>query len=175
MDVYFTSDLHIDHGNIGKFRRLPEGYEGAEGNTEWLREEWHKRSCKRSMLISLGDTAFSSLGIMELAMWQGRMRGILGNHDLEHVTDYMRAMDILPGLYKYKGMWLSHAPIHTDELRGKFNIHGHTHYHEIDDWRYVNVCCDNLWEKTGSPFIRLDELRSLLEKRRKSQEVIYEI
>jgi calcineurin-like phosphoesterase family protein len=54
------------------------------------------------------------------------------------------AYDEVYSLFKYKNMWLSHAPIHPDELRGRVNIHGHTHYHVIDDSRYLNVCMEQI-------------------------------
>lgn len=51
--------------------------------------------------------------------------------------------DAVYSLHRYKKAWLSHAPLHQDELRGRVCIHGHTHYHQIDDPRYLNVCVEN--------------------------------
>ena len=65
------------------------------------------------------------------------------------------------GLYKYKEFWLSHAPIHPCELRGKRNIHGHVHQnhvmdeHHKRDNRYINVCVENT---DGAP-VSLDKIR----------------
>ena len=55
---------------------------------------------------------------------------------------------------KEHGMWLSHAPIHPDELRGKPSVHGHCHYANIqldgkDDPRYL-----------ARPLATLDEVRN---------------
>lgn len=66
--------------------------------------------------------------------------------------------DKVYSLLKYKGMWLSHAPIHPDELRGKPNVHGHCHYHEIDDPRYLNVCV----EHTEMMPVNIELVRKLL-------------
>ena len=59
------------------------------------------------------------------------------------MSDLIEVFDEVHSLVKYKGTWLSHAPIHQDELRGCVNIHGHTHYHVIDDERYINVCSEH--------------------------------
>ncbi len=53
------------------------------------------------------------------------------------------AFDKVISLTSKKGCWLSHCPIHPEELRGKFNISGHIHNHVINDPRYANVCLEN--------------------------------
>ena len=68
------------------------------------------------------------------------------------------------GLEKYKGAWLSHAPIHPAELRGKINIHGHVHYANVLDEtgkldnRYFNVSLEN----TGGCPIALNVIKEIL-------------
>lgn len=62
----------------------------------------------------------------------------------EHDDFMVRSVLLVPGkrnvlcnkvysLVKYKGFWLSHAPIHPEELRGCKNIHGHCHDAVISD------------------------------------------
>lgn len=174
--VYFSSDLHIGHRNIGKFRRLPQEFlDQAEGdstlaNSLWLAHHWDalndRKHAKRDQFYCLGDNAFTEPGID----WFGDRHGIKkmygGNHDDLPVTSYLRAFDEVRGCEKRFGVWLSHFPTHPIELRDKFSVHGHVHYQTIDDWRYINVCCDNLFEMTGSPFISLEGLRRTMEHRR---------
>ena len=57
---------------------------------------------------------------------------------------YAWAFDDVMGGFSYKGVWLTHIPIHPDELRGRPNIHGHTHNHIINDNRYLNVCMEQI-------------------------------
>ena len=81
----------------------------------------------------------------------GRLNGnknlILGNHDIQ-LRDWVYFNKVV-GFEKYKGTWLSHAPIHPAELRGKLNIHGHVHYATITtpsgvvDARYFNCSIEN--------------------------------
>lgn len=51
--------------------------------------------------------------------------------------------DEVHGLLKYKEFWLSHAPLHPDELRGKKNVHGHVHTESVNDLNYLNVSVDS--------------------------------
>ena len=69
--------------------------------------------------------------------------------------------DEVYGFHKYKEFWLSHCPIHPQELRGKYNIHGHVHHNNIPDKNYFNVCIEAL---NGLP-IKLDEIRAIIKKR----------
>lgn len=170
--VWITSDLHLGHRNIGKFR---EGIADTQANTDWIVDFWLKNVKKRDTVIMLGDTAFTEEAIGILAGLPGRKVQYGGNHDDLPVTSYMRAFDVIRGCEKFKKLgWLSHFPLHPAELRGHFSIHGHVHYETIDDYRYVNVCCDNLQRNIGQPMIRLTDLRQLLDKRRVSKEVSYD-
>lgn len=178
--TWFTSDLHIGHANIGKFRHcIPEEFlEKAEGdgtlaNTLWIEHWWKLLVKPRDMVSCLGDNAFTEEGVDFIASMPGTKVAYGGNHDDLPVASYLRAFSNIRGCKKMgKGVgWLSHFPTHTDELRGHFSNHGHTHFHEIDDYRYVNLCCDNLFVNIGRPLISLDELRKVHEKRRVSHKV----
>lgn len=55
--------------------------------------------------------------------------------------------DSIHSMVNYKGFWLTHAPIHPCELRGKRNIHGHVHDNSVKrgmglDERYINACLE---------------------------------
>jgi hypothetical protein len=80
--------------------------------------------------------------------------------DKLHMKDLVNVYDKIYSLYKYKEFWLSHCPIHPEELRGKKNIHGHTHYHNIDDSRYFNVSMENIEYKP----VNIDEIRKHINK-----------
>ena len=63
---------------------------------------------------------------------------------LKHINSFC-------GMSKYKdktfgGIFLTHCPIHPNELdyRVSFNIHGHVHENSIKDKRYINVCMENV-------------------------------
>lgn len=142
--VYFLSDLHLGHKNICIFRPR---FTSVEEHNALIKENYHKRVTKRDTVYFLGDVAFDAESLADIKTWAGAKKILIaGNHDLDHFSmkDLVEAFDEVYSLKKYKNMWLTHAPIHPDELRGKVCLHGHTHYHNIDDSRYVNVSLENI-------------------------------
>ena len=154
--IWFCSDLHLGHKNIGKFRAPLVNSE--EENNNRIITDWKNTVGKRDTVYVLGDFCFdyslySSLNLL------GRKFLVRGNHDNFSVFDYELMFEDVLGLVKYKEFWLSHAPIHPDELRGKYNLHGHVHYQSIKDPRYFNCCPENLWTKYNNTFVSLEQVR----------------
>ena len=174
-NVYFSSDWHEGHSNIGKFRKIPKEFVDAAlgnstlANTLWLDANWLAK--ERDVVHCLGDATFTEEAIDVVSARLGDKRLLGGNHDDLPLESLLRAFTTVRGCMKKYGFWMSHFPLHPAELRGKFCVHGHNHYQEIDDYRYINVCCDNLWENIGRPFITLAELRTVIEKRKVSKKV----
>ncbi len=161
-NVLFCSDLHFGHTNIGKFR-APAGVVSEEENRNKIIQDWRSKVTKRDVIYVLGDACFTMETVGEFALLPGKKILIRGNHDLLDTQVYLKYFEGVYGLLKYKEFWLSHAPIHPDELRGKVNLHGHVHFSSIKDKRYVNCCPENLWPTVGSSLISLQEVRQLLQ------------
>lgn len=156
--VFFGADLHLGHRNIATHRK---DFKSQIEHEEYMLDMVSEYVSKRSIIYLLGDICFTVDAIHELAKLNtnGNMRIILGNHDTERttITDWVNAgFDKIHGMMKYKEFWLSHPPIHDSELRGKFNIYGHTHYAYVDDPRYRCVSM----EQVDYKLISLDELRN---------------
>jgi calcineurin-like phosphoesterase family protein len=127
---------------------------------------------KNDLVYVMGDAAFSYEGLAEFGNLAGRKILIKGNHDdLVSTRDQLQFFEEIYSMLKYKGMWLTHCPIHPAELRGKRNIHAHVHQNSIQhgwgiwntpDPRYINTCVDVVFPKTGSCFLTLDYLKSLV-------------
>lgn len=162
--AYIMSDLHLGHKNIHKFR---DQFSSAEEHHEVVYDNLCSTITKRDVVYFLGDVAFDK-------HWLGKIKElqcvkkilVVGNHDIEHgisMKDVCETYDAVYGLYNKNKHWLSHAPIHPDEIRQKVGIcHGHTHSHLIDDDRYVNVCCEYIDYK---PYLfTRDSIRELKEK-----------
>lgn len=148
-NVFHISDLHFYHKKIMQFAG-----DYRDGDTPL--ENMHIIICLYNSIIKKNDTVFfhgdvvwrkEDLSILDDL--KGRKILIAGNHDDHPMSEYVKYFEDVRGLLSYKGFWLSHAPVHPNELRGKRNIHGHVHmesirnaYHEIDD-RYINVCVEN--------------------------------
>ena len=142
-DVWFISDLHIDHRGISKKFRTE--FKDDEDHANTIIENYKKVITKRSLVYFLGDVAFSSEGWDIIAKLPGRKRIVLGNHDrVEDMDKITQIFEKVEGLGRYKGFWISHAPIHPEELRGKRNLHGHVHNQSLDDNRYFNCSMENI-------------------------------
>ena len=80
-----------------------------------------------------------------------RYKFVLGNHDSLKLYKETRLpnMELCLPLFSYKNLWISHAPIHPDEIRGRdLMLHGHCHtnlvkgsYPNYED-KYYNVILD---------------------------------
>ena len=142
--LLLTSDLHLGHKNIIKFRY---GFETLEDHDEFIFDNLASSINKRDSIIFLGDVAFSKEWLNRIASIQcAKKTLILGNHDLERgitMSDLMITYDRIESLYNKRNVYFTHCPIHPSQFRGKsHNIHGHLHNDEIDDDRYINVCVD---------------------------------
>ncbi len=132
-----------------------------EENRTRIANEWKEVVSKRGIVYVLGDACFTMDTVDTFAELPGKKILVRGNHDMLDTQVYLKYFDGVYGLLKYKEFWLSHAPIHPDELRGKVNLHGHVHFSSIKDSRYLNCCPENLWPAYGRSLIRLEEVRKL--------------
>ena len=159
-NVYMISDLHFGHKNIMKFAGDYRLGETPEENMHLTIEMWNRRINKKDLVYVLGDCCFSREGFDAIDELRWRKILVRGNHDEWYSTKaWLEKFESVEGIVLYKGHWLTHAPIHPSELRGRPNIHGHVHhntvrngYNEIDK-RYVNVSVENT---DGAPIPFLD-------------------
>lgn len=139
----FTSDLHLGHNSVCRFR---SEFSSAEEHHNVLFDNLASAIKKRDVLFLLGDIAFDQYWLDKISCINCFKKVlILGNHDTDHfhIKQLVDAYDEIYSLTKKAKCWISHAPLHSDELRGKGNIHGHTHSHNIDNPLYYNVCPEN--------------------------------
>jgi len=151
--VRFIADLHLSHANMAKRR----GFSTVEEHDEHVIAKWNSVVNKRDVTYILGDVTMEKSSPYPLL---DRLNGIkhivLGNHDRRQDTkklfDYAESV---AGMIQYKGIMLTHAPIHPMELEYRFNknIHGHIHDKvvmkmldgwEIPDERYFCVSCEQV-------------------------------
>ncbi|AUR93088.1 calcineurin-like phosphoesterase [Vibrio phage 1.182.O._10N.286.46.E1] len=149
--LMITSDLHLGHENIIKFRT---GFDSAEHHHETLFENLASSIQKRDSLILLGDIAFSKYWLDKIKSIKCEKKLLIcGNHDTEKgvkMRDLVRVYDDVMALHSRRNCWFSHCPIHPSQMRGKVcNIHGHLHDKKIktdtmyDDPRYINACVEH--------------------------------
>lgn len=150
--IFFISDLHLGHKRILEFS--PErGGTDVISHSEWLVQQWNSVVTKNDLVWVLGDVCFDKTHLKYLKRMKGTKHLILGNHDQFPLDTYLQYFNKIHGLMKYKGHWLSHAPVHEGSLRNLCNIHGHVHANSVqyynylhntleDEYRYINVCVE---------------------------------
>lgn len=142
MSVYFISDTHIGHENMS----LKRGFKTVEEHDQFIFDCWNKTIAKRDKVFILGDLTMEKNNYSWLDDLNGTKEIILGNHDLtKHTKNILECETVtkVGACVKYKGMMLTHIPIHTCEIdRFTVNIHGHVHENTLDDKRYINVSCE---------------------------------
>lgn len=164
MTIWFGADLHLGHNNIHEYR---DHFESAEEHDEYLLDMMSWKVEKNSPIYLLGDICFTHDALESLAKLNthNNIKIILGNHDTDRklrIVDWVNAgFTHIHSLVKYKEFYLSHCAIHPDELRGKVNIHGHSHGHKIRDKRYVGVSM----EQTGYNLLSLESIRGALHEK----------
>lgn len=153
MAVYVIADTHFGHNNIVSIYSR-QHFNGIDDHDAVIADNILSLCGSRDTLYLLGDVCIhrdSFHYVEEIAKAVENLYIVLGNHDFERskapkLMDYIALQEHthlqLLGMRKYKQAWLTHAPIHPDELRGRLNIHGHMHDVEINDERYVNVSCE---------------------------------
>lgn len=173
MSVFFIGDPHLGHKNIAKFRPWVKS---TEENTTIFCRFWQHTIRKNDIVYVMGDAAFSEEALAVYKNLRGRKILIKGNHD-DYVSTKQQAevFDEIHGMLSYKRLWLTHCPIHPDEMRGRVaNVHGHVHSKSIkkktwygalrDDPKYINTCVDHVYEKTSgyTIFTSLEEIKAKL-------------
>lgn len=140
---WVISDLHLGHKNILRYSGALRGGTTPEEHDAWIREQWNSVVRKGDLVYVLGDVAMTSEALAQLRSFKGQKKLVRGNHDVEATQEYLKYFDQVYGLLSFKGtFWLSHAPVHPAELRGRLNIHGHVHQNSIPDARYINACVE---------------------------------
>jgi calcineurin-like phosphoesterase family protein len=160
-NTWFCSDLHFGHKNISKFRKEVQT---EEDNRLAIKTDWLRLVHKTDHVYVLGDAAFTMETVDDFRQLPGTKHLVRGNHDKLDTNVYLKYFKNIYGLLKYKEFWLSHAPIHPNELRGRVNLHGHVHYNTVQDNRYFNCCPENLWKLEYPSLISIEQLRENLKQ-----------
>ena len=132
--VRFIADLHFGHENMA----VKRGFANAEEHDEHIIRMWNSVVHKRDLTYILGDvTMETSKHYPLLDRLNGRKKVVLGNHDMpKDVPELLKYVDQVGAMMRYKGVWMSHCPIHPMELNHRVRriIHGHIHENIVEKW-----------------------------------------
>jgi len=145
--VYVIGDFHFGHKNILKYR--PQ-FKTIDEHDNYIIDNFNKVVKKRDTVYFMGDIFFTNEGfeLMKRFNYCHKKVLVLGNHCFQHFkgsrNEAYEYFDEIISSVKKKGCWLTHIPINEEELRGAYNIHAHTHNHNLSDKRYYNTSCENI-------------------------------
>jgi calcineurin-like phosphoesterase family protein len=163
MNIFFTSDLHLDHGNIIKYCNRP--FTDPISMTEQLILNWNEQVGEKDLVFVLGDFLWNKNEERLISCTQrlnGRKVLIRGNHDgftdeqylnagFEKVTNLaeIKIKDIIFVLCHYQmAYW-------NESHYGSIHLYGHQHdkkqyapnhiaYQQLGmSERKMNVCMDS--------------------------------
>jgi calcineurin-like phosphoesterase family protein len=171
--VYVLADLHFGHRGVVRFR--PQ-FRTVEEHDNYIMKKILQTCGKRSTLWLLGDCFFTEDSLKYLETLReaiGTIHLVLGNHCSESGAGQAnikrmvneKLVDKIHGLVNYKGCWMTHAPIHDSELRGKYCVYGHTHSVVVDDPRYFGVSCEQI---NYTP-VEFNKIKQILDERNPSE------
>jgi calcineurin-like phosphoesterase family protein len=141
---------------------LHRGFSSVEEHDEYIVQKWNSVVHKRDVTYILGDvTMEKSSPYYILDRLNGTKHVVLGNHDRrQDVKKLLDHVDSVAGIINYKGIFLTHCPVHPMEMdyRVKHNIHGHIHEEFVEkdftvfgiplfkrvDRRYHCVSCEHV-------------------------------
>jgi calcineurin-like phosphoesterase family protein len=136
--VRFIADLHLGHVNMA----IKRGFNTVEDHDNHIIQCWNSVVNKRDLTWILGDvTMESSKPYQLLSHLNGMKKVVLGNHDRpSDIPELMKYVQNVAGMVNYKGIWLTHCPVHETELeyRVSRNIHGHIHEYKVMDISWID-------------------------------------
>lgn len=154
--LLFSADLHLGHKNICKYRTQ---FSSPEEHDNTLYENLATNINKRDTLYLVGDIAFTFEWLEKIKQINCRHKLLVcGNHDTERgikMKHLVGVYDDVVALTSKRNYWISHCPIHPQEMRGRLGcIHGHLHSKKVmvdhlvpepyvEDWNYLNVCVEH--------------------------------
>ena len=162
--TYLIADPHFLHEGVCKFLRDDGSklrpWDDAATMTKDMAEYWNDTvRAKGDKVYVLGDVAFKPQHLEVLHKLHGDKVLIKGNHDTCELKIYQRYFRDVRACHILDRYLLTHIPIHPMSLaRWRGNIHGHLHYRDYDDPRYLCVSVEHtnyrpiLWEEVRARF-----------------------
>lgn len=178
-NIWFSSDLHLFHRNIltfkDQFGRLTRGskFDNIDQMNDCILTKHNERVKDGDIWYCLGDLTFSYGDDFAqlISKFKGRKRLIPGNHDdIKKLVQYFQKVQIWRVFRDPDDAFIpftaTHVPIGPGSIKGKHNVHGHTHENlvtipgisGINDTRYINVCM----EHTNYAPISFDEIQAIM-------------
>lgn len=167
-NIFFISDTHFSHANFLTFRDVAgcviRPFASVEEMDETIIERWNSVVRDGDKVYHLGDVSFDKSRWPAIAVrLRGSKRLVLGNHDDIKRFDlaaYFKRVQLWRVFREYD-FTCSHIPLAPDQMRTRFNVHGHIHEKPEPSARHICVCV----ERTNYTPVHLDEIRAEIAQR----------
>lgn len=125
--TWVTSDTHLGHRLMRDVRPF-----GDDHDAEIIRR-WNDTVAPNDTVWHLGDLVINRSALPLVMQLHGRIRLVLGNHDLLRADEYLTVgIATLHGAAVKGDVLLTHVPVHPCQIgRFKGNVHGHMHDHVV--------------------------------------------
>jgi calcineurin-like phosphoesterase family protein len=125
VNVWLTSDWHLNHDNIATYCDRPRNF------TSTIIKRHNERVRDEDIVVCLGDVAIGKRQLIEFQVRSLRGRKILvrGNHDKRGSNHWWMShgFDFACDGVKFGNYWLTHIPSTSLADGCVLNIHGHLH------------------------------------------------
>lgn len=163
-EIFFIADTHFGHKNIIRYEAARGHFNTIDEHDAELITRWNRAVSPKDVVWHLGDAVFGKRNMWKLGELNGSIKLVAGNHDMYQAEDYLQYVQKIYGAVEYKGLLLTHVPVHSSQVgkgnRYMRNVHGHLHGGCVlradgaADPNYINVSC----EQTDLAPIPYDEL-----------------
>lgn len=156
--VKFIGCLHLGHGWMAEHRK----FKSVDHYHEHLIKQWNSTVHKKDLVYILGDVTMEKSEFYPiLDKLNGRKKVVLGNHDRgKDIPELLKYVETVEGMVHYKGYWLTHCPVHPQELthvRG--NIHAHVHEMKVPEVTLTSTYWDlkrTITSQSGDRYYNVD-------------------
>lgn len=142
-EVFFIGDTHFGHRGIITFSETKSfrPFHTIEEHDAELVRRWNSVVGPKDMVWHLGDFCFGKRNLEIAAQLNGNKKLVMGNHDMYATEDYLKYFTRLSGAVEYKGLILTHVPVHECQLaRWYMNVHGHMHTKRVMKPEWIERC-----------------------------------
>lgn len=137
-ETWLISDTHFAHSNILKYEAAYRPFNTIEEHDRALIDNWNKVVAPNDLVYHLGDVAMGKGHLWKIAHCNGRKRLVLGNHDVDDATEYLKHFEKLYGAKRLHQFMLTHIPVRHDHHKVIVNLHGHIHSNKLDSLTHYN-------------------------------------
>lgn len=154
-DIFFTSDLHLDHDNVRYHCDRP--FQSVEEMNSKLIDNWNNIVTSKDTVIIGGDFAWKRHGRF-INMLKGKKILVLGNHDKmsqEILNQFSEVHELLFKVFGKIQIMICHYPMKSwrNSCHGSWHLYGHCHGRmtEFESINSFDIGVD-VWNYTPIPF-----------------------